>query len=112
MQMDGVTCGNAATLATTEGTGYWFIGHMAPESCPRHNTAFEVKWGMHPMGESHGFDSPKGVRSISILIHGKMRLQFREASDTTQTQDVVLEKEGDFVLWEPDIMHNSYFLED
>lgn len=112
--MEGVTTGNASTVAAEEQPKYkfWIIGQMIDEYSPRHTGAFEVKWGTHLKGENYPELLPQkeGVTAaISILISGKMRLQFKNG---TETQDVILETQGDFALWEQGVSHNSAFLED
>ncbi len=109
--MEGISWGNASTLAANEGYGYWVIGHMIAANNSRHTDVFELKWGRHPRGETHPdlVPSKQGVMCISILIHGRMRLMFKRG---TETQTVILQTEGDFVLWQPDVSHNSEFLED
>jgi hypothetical protein len=84
---------------------------MIQENDPRHTGVFELKWGRHPRGEYHPkfVPSKECVRSISILIHGRMRLMFERGAER---QTVILQTEGDFVLWQPGVSHNSEFLED
>ncbi len=111
VKMESISWGNASTLAANEGYGYWVIGQMIQENNPRHTSLFELKWGRHLRGEKYPdfVPSKEGVRGISILIHGRMRLMFKRG---TETQTVILQTEGDFVLWQPDVSHNSEFLED
>jgi hypothetical protein len=111
VKMESITWGNASTLAANEGKAYWVIGHMIQDNNPRHTSVFELKWGRHTKGEKYldFVPSKEGVTCISILIRGMMRLVFERG---TETQTVTLQTEGDFVLWQPDVCHNSEFLED
>ena len=107
--MESVSWGNASTLAANEGKAYWVIGHMVQENDPRHTDQFELKWGRHLRGEKYPDFVPSkvGVRSISILIHGRMRLMFKRG---TETQTVILQTEGDFVLWQPEVLTCPQFM--
>jgi hypothetical protein len=109
VKMEGISWGNASTLAANEGNSYWVIGHMIQENNPRHTGVFELKWGRHPRGENHPefVDSKEGVTCISILVHGRMRLMFKRG---TETQTVILQTEGDFVLWQPEVLTCPQFM--
>jgi hypothetical protein len=110
-KMESVSWGNASTLAANEGKAFWVVGHMIEENNLRHTDQFELKWGRHLRGEKYPdfVPSKEGVRGISIMIYGRMRLVFKRG---TETQTVTLQTEGDFVLWQPDVSHNSEFLDD
>jgi hypothetical protein len=110
--MDGVARGNAANLAANERKRFWFIGHMIESDANRHSKDVEVKWGNHKKGEYNTFNSKEEAdkaTSVSILIRGRLRISFVSG---TGAQDVLLQNEGDFVLWKPGIRHNSMFEED
>ena len=91
--------GNAA--AASKNTRGWFLGHFIPgEDNPLHNADLEVKWFTHARGETRREWSPASeVRTLSILIRGRFVLLFPE-------HEVLLEKEGDFVLFGPGIAHS------
>lgn len=91
--------GNAA--AASRNTRGWFLGHFMPgEGNPLRNTDLEVKWFTHAKGETRPEWSPaSSVRTLNILVRGRFALLFPD-------HEVLLEKEGDFVLFGPDIAHS------
>ena len=98
-----VVFGNAATEGASR-LG-WFIGHfIIPQGDPRSTEAVEVKWGVHKAGDSRtqwGLNNE--ATTVSILIHGRFRLEFEE-------REIVLSREGDYVLWCASVPH-SWFAE-
>jgi hypothetical protein len=96
--------GNAADAA--KNTRGWFLGHFMPgDDNPLRNNDVEVKWFLHPKGDTRPEWSPASdVRTLNILIRGRFVLVFPD-------HEVLLEKEGDFVLFGPDVAH-SYRSED
>ena len=91
--------GNA--VAASESTRGWFVGHfIAGEDNPLRNTDLEVKWFTHAKGETRPEWSPaSAVRTLNVLIRGRFVLLFPD-------HEVLLEKEGDFVLFGPGIAHS------
>jgi hypothetical protein len=104
--MDGVLSGNAAALATTETKHGWFVGRFIDTDPYRQTHDVEVKWGRHNKGEKNGFAANKTARTLSVLISGKLRITFHRGE---QSEDVLLQNEGDFALWLPCLEHNSVF---
>jgi mannose-6-phosphate isomerase-like protein (cupin superfamily) len=92
MMQPKVISGNAAI----EGANRWgwFIGHfITPDDDPRSTKDVEVKWGVHKAGDKRTqWAINHQAATLSILISGKFRLQFED-------QEIVLEREGDYVLW-------------
>lgn len=80
----------------------WFIGHFLSPGDPRSTSDLEVKWGIHPAGD-HRSDWAKNreATTLSILIKGRFRVQFPE-------QEILLSREGDYVLWCPGVSHTWY----
>lgn len=78
----------------------WFMGHfITPSDDPRATSALEVKWGTHPAGEKRSeWAVNNTATTVSILISGRFRLQFPE-------REIVLAKQGDYVLWLPGVPH-------
>jgi quercetin dioxygenase-like cupin family protein len=73
---------------------------MPGEGNPLRNTDLEVKWFTHAKGETRPEWSPaSSVRTLNILVRGRFALLFPD-------HEVLLEKEGDFVLFGPDIAHS------
>ena len=91
--------GNAT--AASKNTRGWFLGHFIPgEDNPLRNSAVEMKWFTHAKGETRPEWSPvSDVRTLNLLIRGRFVLLFPD-------HEVLLEKEGDFVLFGPGIAHS------
>jgi len=91
--------GNAA--AASKDRNGWFLGHfMQGDDNPLHSTDLEVKWFTHARGETRREWSPASeVRTLSILIRGRFVLLFPD-------HEVLLQREGDFVLFGPEIAHS------
>jgi quercetin dioxygenase-like cupin family protein len=70
----------------------------------------EVKWGYHKAGESKGeLGTNRTAKTMSVLIRGRFRLEFH---DGNRARDVLLEREGDYVLWDAGVPHNWVAEED
>ena len=90
--------GNAATASRN--TRGWFLGHFMPAGDPLHNTDVEVKWFVHAKGDTRPVWSPASdVRTLNILIRGRFVLLFPD-------HEMLLENEGDFVLFGPGVAHS------
>jgi hypothetical protein len=73
---------------------------MPGEDHPLHSSDLEVKWFSHTKGETRPQWSPASeVRTLNILIRGRFVLLFPD-------HEVLLENEGDFVLFGPGIAHS------
>ena len=91
--------GNAGVIsASTRG---WFLGHFMPgEDNPLRTSDVELKWFTHAKGETRSEWAPGNpVRTLNILIRGRFVLLFPD-------REVVLEREGDFVQFGPDVPHS------
>ena len=93
------TFGNAVEMSRD--TRGWFLGHFMPDADnPLRTSDVELKWYTHAKGETREqWSPPNAVRTLNILIRGKFALLFPE-------REVLLEKEGDFVLFGPGIAHS------
>ncbi|MFJ6894438.1 signal peptidase I [Streptomyces hokutonensis] len=83
----------------------WLLGHFKEADDPRHTDVVEVKWGIHPQGD----ERPEWVRgdertALLVLVSGRFRVEFPERS-------VLLEQQGDYVVWGPGVDH-SWFAEE
>jgi uncharacterized cupin superfamily protein len=80
--------------------GGWFLGHfITPEDDPRSTEELEVKWGIHQAGDSRTqWAVNNQAATLSILIHGEFRLQFED-------REIILSREGDYVLWSAGVAH-------
>lgn len=94
-----ITSGN--TASASKGTRGWILGHFMPgEDNPLRTTDVEMKWYTHAKGETRNEWAPGNpVRTLNILIRGRFVLLFPD-------REVALEKEGDFVLFGPDVPHS------
>ncbi len=74
------------------------MGHFAKG--PLRSSELELKWFTHPKGDSRPeWSPPSAVRTLNVLIRGRFVLVFPD-------REVALEKEGDFVLFGPDLAHS------
>jgi len=95
-----------ASVDQIRGSG-WFVGQFVPaELGLRHQTDVEVKWGVHPDGDRRprGPEANRNATTISVLIHGTLRVTFETEDGEPQT--VTLENEGDYVIFGRDIVHS------
>jgi hypothetical protein len=104
--MKGVTHGSASQ-AGARNRG-WFVGRFIRGA--RHDKNAEVKWGVHPRGQTNGSSAAnRRARTLSILIEGRFRLLFRKGRSTTE---IVLKNPGDFAQWDRGVAHDWHALED
>ncbi|WP_106401599.1 cupin domain-containing protein [Actinocorallia populi] len=97
---DDIYVGNA-NIDAPEERG-WLLGHFMPEGDARHSTDVEIKWGVHPPGDTraawvHG----EHRTALLVLISGRFRMEF-------PGRDVVLSKQGDYVVWGRGVDHSWY----
>ncbi len=83
----------------------WFLGQFVPEEAGlRHQTAVELKWGLHKDGERRSAPWATEVSTtVAILIKGGLRVEFHLGA---MTQVVTLDKQGDYVAYGPDVVHS------
>jgi hypothetical protein len=99
--MDGVKTGNAADDGAARRG--WYVGRFVDDDPYRQTHEVEVKWGVHPFGESRTVPSAEAVaRTMSVLIRGRFRLTFHRGE---AVEEALLETEGDYALWLPGIEH-------
>jgi hypothetical protein len=82
----------------------WFVGQFVPAAEGlRHQTSVELKWGIHKDGEKRVRPWAAGhATTISVLIKGALRVTFYGE----RLQVVMLQKEGDYVVFTPDAVHS------
>jgi len=87
-----------------EDTG-WFLGQFVPrEAGLRHQTGAELKWGMHKDGERRSAPwATEASTTVAVLIEGAMRLEFHMGGTP---QVVTLDKQGDYVVYGPEVVHS------
>jgi hypothetical protein len=73
----------------------WLLGHFVePVGSIRNSEDVEVKWGVHRAGEERSEMAGSDERTaICVLLRGRFRLSF------PNREDVVLDREGDYVMW-------------
>lgn len=83
----------------------WLLGHFKGADAPRHSSAVEIKWGVHPCGDERA-EWVRGEErtALLVLISGRFRVEFPGRS-------VLLEQQGDYVVWGHGIDH-SWFAEE
>jgi hypothetical protein len=99
-----VYLGNAA-MDQVRDTG-WFVGQFVPAALgARHQTAVELKWGLHQDGEqrSRGPGAVGRATTISILIRGTLRATFHING---AQQVVTMKNEGDYIIFGPGVVHS------
>ncbi|WP_338897439.1 signal peptidase I [Streptomyces sp. TG1A-60] len=95
---DSVYVGNAGKDAALDRG--WLLGHFKPDGDPRQSDEVEIKWGVHPQGDTRA----RWVRgeertALQVLISGRFRVDFPSRS-------VVLERQGDYVVWGHGVDHS------
>ena len=94
----------------------WFLGKFIKES--DFNTEniknFEVKWSHKEKGYTfplkENLVQDPYCKSMAILMRGKYKCSF--LNDDGTFVDCLLENEGDYIFWAPDINHKIEALED
>lgn len=94
----GVYVGNAGKDAPDDQG--WLLGYFKTPGDPRHSRDVEIKWGVHPRGEQRrAWVIGEERCALLILISGRFRMEFRDRS-------VVLDEQGDYVVWGRDVDHS------
>lgn len=98
LRSGGVIDGNAADDGAARRG--WVLGHFLPDDArPLQSNDVEVKWSVYQGGEQRaGWGHNVRAHTLAILVRGRFRLQFPE-------REVLLTREGDYVLWEPGVPH-------
>jgi hypothetical protein len=106
--MDGVKKGNA--ISDGGKRRGWFVGRFIDDDAFRQTHDVEVKWGVHPRGDSNGnYAADVVARTVSILIRGRFEITFRRGD---ATESMILDREGDYVVWLPGVEHTWEAIED
>jgi quercetin dioxygenase-like cupin family protein len=86
----------------------WLLGHFidtAPDSV-RKTDALEIKWGIHPAGQSRdAWTSGEKRSTLVIMVDGRFRVDLAVGS-------VTLKSQGDYLTWGPGIDHSWQAEED
>ncbi|MFF9340596.1 signal peptidase I [Streptomyces sp. NPDC014773] len=99
-----VYVGNAGEDAALDGG--WLLGHFKEAGSPLRSEDVEVKWGVHPRGEERARWARGEVRTaLLVLVSGRFRVELTGRS-------VLLEKQGDYVVWGRGVDHSWVAEED
>jgi hypothetical protein len=92
----------------------WFLGPYVDDPAGlRRTDHLEIKWGVHPAGQGRAeWARGGGSRTISILVRGRFRLEFRDPGDPGRTTRFLLAREGDYLVWAPEVEHTWVAEED
>ncbi|WP_062432339.1 hypothetical protein [Herbidospora daliensis] len=78
----------------------WLLGHFRPSGDARHSDEVEIKWGVHPAGEERAqWVTGESRTAMIVLISGRFRMELPDRS-------VVLEKQGDYLVWGQGVDHS------
>ncbi|TDC27881.1 signal peptidase I [Micromonospora sp. 15K316] len=95
-----VYVGNAGVDGATDGG--WLLGHFVPKGEIRHSTDVEIKWGVHPPGETRArWATGERRTALLVLVSGRFRVELRDRT-------VLLGEPGDYVVWGPGVDHSWY----
>lgn len=97
--------GNAAE--DSKDTRGWLLGHFIDSAKGVRSTKeVEVKWAIHPAGETRSqWTSDDQRTTLLLLVEGRFRVDLTEGSAT-------LERQGDYAMWGPGIDHSWEALDD
>jgi len=86
----------------------WIIGYFMDKGSLLHSEDLEVKWSSHLKGEKK-LELAKNVKAktLFILFKGEFSFHFSD-----QKMDVVLSKEGDYILYDAGVAHSWEVLKD
>ncbi|MFC5953089.1 signal peptidase I [Streptomyces pratens] len=100
---DRVYVGNAGKDAALDRGR--LLGHFKDAGDPRHSEAVEIKRGVHPRGDERvQWVNDEERTALLVLISGRFRVGLLGRS-------VLLEEQGDYVVWGPGADH-SWFAEE
>ena len=89
----------------------WIMGDFENVQLPYpfFSSAFEIKWADLKKGTKKSGDpiAERSRQTLTILVSGKFKVHFPEIAQT-----VVLEKQGDYVFFEPCVLHTWEAIED
>lgn len=97
---DSVYVGNAGQDAALDRG--WLLGHFKDADDPRHSEAVEIKWGVHPRGDRRArWVEGEERTALLVLISGRFHVEL-------PGRDVVLARQGDYVVWGRGVDHSWY----
>ncbi|MFJ6995174.1 signal peptidase I [Streptomyces sp. NPDC003090] len=97
---DSVYVGNAGKDAPLDRG--WILGHFKHPGDPRHSGDVEIKWGVHPRGDRRlAWVRGEERTTVLVLVSGRFRVEL-------PGRHVVLEEQGDYVVWGRGVDHSWY----
>jgi hypothetical protein len=95
---DRVYVGNAGKDAMLDRG--WLLGHFKDPGDPRHSTDVEIKWGVHPKGDTRArWVTGEERTALLVLVGGRFRVELPGRS-------VLLAEQGDYVVWGRGVDHS------
>jgi hypothetical protein len=94
--------------AETDGADYrgWFVGSFVRGDDARVTDDVEVKWGLHPAGDTRPAWNPDdAATTLCLLVSGRFNLYF-------DAEPVTLARPGDYAVWGPGTRHRWQALDD
>jgi mannose-6-phosphate isomerase-like protein (cupin superfamily) len=97
---ESVYVGNASVDGALDAG--WLLGYFKPDGDIRHSTDLEIKWGVHPPGDQRAQWATGETRTaLLVLISGRFRVDLPD-------REVMLSKQGDYIIWGPGVDHSWY----
>lgn len=112
-----LTCRIHKGCAGPDGLNFrdWFVGPLSdwserPSGEPallRQSDQVQVKWALHPGASQRPGEwaDPDPYRSLCILVEGTLSFFFRPVSERGAEKEYLLDKPGDYVMWEGETEH-------
>src|ERR1017187_9288255 len=94
--------------ATRDGEEHrgWVVGHFMDVGDVRQSGRVEIKWGIHASGEERAdWQADETRTTVLLLVKGRFRVDL-------SVDSFVLEQEGDYAMWGPEIGHSWHAEED
>ena len=94
--------------AEDDGVDYrgWFVGGFVKADDARATADVEVKWSLHPAGDTRPAWNPaEPATTLCLLVSGRFNLDF-------DTELVTLARPGDYAVWGPGMKHRWHALDD
>ncbi|MGP4110084.1 signal peptidase I [Streptomyces sp. 4N509B] len=77
----------------------WLLGHFKDVPDLRRDTAVEIKWSVHPPGDERArWVTGERRTTFLVLVSGRFRVEL-------PGRDVLLTRQGDYVVWGPGVDH-------
>jgi hypothetical protein len=96
-------------LRKKNGERGWIMGDFKDNLLPYpfFSSKFEIKWANLKKGDSSPVKSDKDRQTLTILVKGKHRVDLPESQKRFE-----LVEEGDYVFFEPGVLHSWEAIED